>query len=276
MVISYVVKNQDTPVISVVMADYNTPSSNLVNAVKSILAQTFQNFELLIVDDASSRPTRTILDDITDDRLRIIRHDHNSGSAAARNSAIGAAGGEYIVLIDTDDWVEPTYISTLYKAIVANPEYTAISCRAREFQDDGTTGSIVGRVGEKSAKNIIRKDLPVHAASIMRRADLIAVGGYPNYRRGQDYALWCELLIAGKRLKVIEPVLYQYRVNLSDYSKRTLWRRRHGIYASIHYYPQLGASIFDYRYIAKSIVAGLLPSRMLKVLSERRRTEEYT
>lgn len=264
---------QSEPALSVLMADFNTPAENLRAAVRSILAQEFTDFEFIIVDDASDRPTQKILEGFTDERLIVIRHQENQGFAAALNTGIEAARGEYLVRMDTDDWVEPSYIATLYRAIVLEPEYTVISCRAREFSDDGSTGAIVGFIGEKRRGNIIRGDVPVHAASIMRRADLAAVGGYPNYRRSQDYALWCELILAGRRLKVIAPTLYYYRVNLSDYDKRRLWSRRYGIWAKVIYFPRMKASALDYWYIVKSIVAGVLPARSVKAISEKRRRQ---
>lgn len=273
MAVELVNRKRGAPAITVLITDYNTPPENLSHAVRSILAQSFQNFELLIVDDGSDRPTRSVLEEISDDRLRLIKHEMNEGTAAALNTGMRAATGEYVVRIDSDDRVKPTYIETLYQAILEEPEFAVISCRAQEFRSDGSFGTIVGRVGEKRAENIIRGDTPVHGASLMRRSDILDVGGYPNYRRGQDFALWSELVLSGKRLKVIEPILYHYRVDVSDYKKRKLWKRRHSIYASIRYYPKLQASPLDYRYIAKSVVAGLLPSRVLKFLSEKRRSD---
>lgn len=264
-------RDQDLPIISVLMSVFNTPSENLRVAIKSILTQTYQNFEFVIVDDGSERPTQLVLNEFEDDRLKVIRHNRNRGTAAAANTGIGASQGEYLVRMDSDDWVEPSYVDTLYQAIRQWPEYTAVSCRAQEYRDDGDSGPVVGSVGEKTSKSIIRGDMPVHGASIMRRADVVGVGGYPQYKRGEDKALWSELILNGKRLRVIEPILYHYRVNLSDYRKRKLRNRRDSISAALYYYPKLGASVFDYRYIAKSIIAGLLPSKVHKVVSEKLR-----
>lgn len=261
-------EEREVPTVTVLITDYNTPPENLQGAVGSIFAQSFQDFELLIVDDGSARPTQSALKEFTDDRLRILRHDINQGTAVALNTGMQAAAGEYVVRIDSDDWVHSTYIMTLYQAILEEPEFAVISCRGREFRTDGSSGTIVGRVGEKRAKDIIRGDLPVHGASIMRRRDVLAVGGYPDYRRGQDFALWSELVLNNKRLKVIDPILYRYRVDVVDYKKRSLWRRRHSIFARLHYYPRLGASPLEYSRIAKSVIAGLLPSKLLKFVSE--------
>lgn len=262
------IEKKNKPLISILMADYNTDPENLASAVESILDQTYDNFEFIIVDDGSTRNTQTVLQKLQDIRMTVIRHEVNRGFVAALNTGLRAAKGEFIVRMDTDDLVDPTYVDTLVTAMEQNPEYSVISCRARQFRDDGSLGPIVGQVGEKRAKNIIRRDPPVHGASIMRRSDLVEVGGYPDYRRAEDFALWCELLLHGKRLKVIEPVLYKHRVNAADYSKRRLRHRTRGISALFFYYPKLGASVLDYRYIAMSVIAGALPSSWLKRVSE--------
>ena len=88
--------------ISVVLPTFNR--ANLVSrAIKSVLAQSYEYFEFIIVDDCSDDNTKEIVDSFTDPRIRYISHEKNSGASAARNTGIKAARGDYIAFLDSDD-----------------------------------------------------------------------------------------------------------------------------------------------------------------------------
>lgn len=103
-----------TPEISVIIPVYNVAHC-LEKCLDSVLAQTFRNFELILVDDGSTDTSDEICDRYAaaDRRIRV-RHIPNGGVSNARNLGIEAAQGTWIVFIDSDDWVEPTYLSHLY------------------------------------------------------------------------------------------------------------------------------------------------------------------
>ncbi len=91
-----------TPVVSVIIPTYNR-GIHMRRSVLSVLDQTYRDFELIIVDDASTDNTEDIVKDFNDKRIRYIRHDNNKGAPAARNSGIKAARGEFIAFQDSDD-----------------------------------------------------------------------------------------------------------------------------------------------------------------------------
>lgn len=106
--------------ISVLMLTYNR--ENLVSrAIESILAQTYRDFEFIIVDNGSSDKSGEIADEYAaqDERIRVIHRDRGSISAG-RNTALDAAKGEYIAFIDDDDWVEPDFLEFLLNLILEN------------------------------------------------------------------------------------------------------------------------------------------------------------
>lgn len=90
------------PLVSVVIPTYNRPAL-LLRAIESARRQTHANLEIIIVDDASSEDVRPLIDNFNDPRIRCLRHDVNRGGAAARNTGIQAAVGEYIAFLDDDD-----------------------------------------------------------------------------------------------------------------------------------------------------------------------------
>jgi len=93
---------ESAPLVSVIVPTYNR-ASMLVRAIDSVLSQTFKNLEVLIVDDASTDNTGSIIEQLSDSRIRYLRHKTNRGGSAARNTGIQAATGKYIAFLDDDD-----------------------------------------------------------------------------------------------------------------------------------------------------------------------------
>lgn len=95
----------EEPLVSVIVPTYNR-ATLIARALRSVLAQTYQNIEVIVVDDASSDTTTEVVASLQDGRIKYIRHDANRGGAAARNTGISAASGSFIAFQDSDDeWV---------------------------------------------------------------------------------------------------------------------------------------------------------------------------
>jgi len=108
------------PTVSVIIPTYNR--AHLVGrAIRSVLNQTYQDFELIVVDDASTDNTEEVIRSFDDNRIRYIRHDENKGAAAARNTGIRAARGWYIAFQDSDDEWMPTKLEKQIKALENAP-----------------------------------------------------------------------------------------------------------------------------------------------------------
>ncbi len=103
-----------TPEISVILPVYNA-ASTVGRCMESILAQTFRNFELLVVDDGSNDGSGEMCDGFAarDNRIKVI-HQANAGVSAARNRALDSASGRYICFVDADDWAEERYLETFF------------------------------------------------------------------------------------------------------------------------------------------------------------------
>src|SRR5688572_2890462 len=90
------------PRVSVVIPVFNRPLA-VLQAIESVLAQTVQDFELIVVDDGSDDGTPDTLAGLTDPRIRIVRHPQRRGGSAARNTGIRAAAADYVAFLDSDD-----------------------------------------------------------------------------------------------------------------------------------------------------------------------------
>jgi glycosyltransferase involved in cell wall biosynthesis len=142
--------------VSVVIPVYNR-SAELRRAIRSVLAQSYTDFELIVVDDASIEDIAAVVDEFGDKRLRLIRKTVNQGAASARNTGIEAATGRWVAFLDSDDEWLPRKLERQIERLAGRPKDARISCsgyvilhaqdsRAREFRPadwHGTTRQLV-------------------------------------------------------------------------------------------------------------------------------------
>jgi glycosyltransferase involved in cell wall biosynthesis len=129
------IHSNSLPVFSVVIPTHNR-AHLLARAIRSVLAQTFQFFELLIIDDASTDETAQMVKLFVDSRLRYIRRESSGGAAAARNTGIRQAKGEFITLLDDDDEYLPQFLEETYQHFTTASEQVGLSwCGLRRVED---------------------------------------------------------------------------------------------------------------------------------------------
>jgi glycosyltransferase involved in cell wall biosynthesis len=181
----------------------------LDEAVDSVLSQTCQDFEILIVNDGSTDPaTDALLTGYRRPRTRVIQMPH-AGLAAARNLGIANATGEYLCALDADDRLEPTYFEKAVGLLDADSSIGFVSCWLRTFGD------------EEWDWKPDRCDLPallwedtVLTAALVRREAVVAVGGYDTkmpVQGDEDWDLWLTLVEHGYRGAILREVLFNYR-----------------------------------------------------------------
>ncbi len=113
--------------ISVIVPVYNR-ADTILRAVASVMAQTRTDWELLLVDDGSTDTTLAVMEALTDPRIRVLRHHQNRGAAAARNTGIRAAQGEYLAFLDSDDAWHPDKLATQIAQLECAPDNIRASC----------------------------------------------------------------------------------------------------------------------------------------------------
>ena len=128
--------NQNIPAISVLIPVYNV-EEYLEECVESILQQSHQDFEIILVDDFSSDNSRSICEKLKeqDSRIRTIYHTHNKGVSAARNTCLRAAIGKYIAFVDSDDLVKPNYLKEMYD-IAEKTGADVVATGGREYRQN--------------------------------------------------------------------------------------------------------------------------------------------
>lgn len=207
--------NQDDPLISVIVPCYNQ-GQYLDEAVDSVLAQTYQNFEIIIVNDGSTEPESIkILNNYHKPRTQVI-HTSNQGVCRARNTAIETAQGKYIFPLDADDKIAPTYLEKALKIIENNLDVGIVYCETILFgaQEGTSTSSPLPKMflGQDSLPEILLHNR-IHNSALYRKSDWELVNGYnPNMVYGlEDYDFWLSVLATGKKAYLIEEYLYFWR-----------------------------------------------------------------
>jgi glycosyltransferase involved in cell wall biosynthesis len=183
------------PLVSVAVSTWNR--ADLVGrAVRSVLAQTFGDFELLVVDDGSTDATPDVICRIEDSRLRYIRHDQNRGISCTRNTAITRARGEWMAFLDDDNEWAADYLERQLALAASRPGADVVYCRARRH-DDRTGRDIAWTQGVREGRvfrNVVDGWHLLMSCVMIRRALLVEIGGLDE-RLGttEDVDLWLRL-----------------------------------------------------------------------------------
>lgn len=256
---------KDEVLVSVIMSEYNTHEELLEESIRSILNQTYENFEFILIDDCGQNDVTEFVKTFSDDRIKVIKNPSNIGLVKSLNKALEVAKGKYIVRMDTDDFCYPERIEKQLKFMEEHPEYDIISGKAKFYNGEEIFGEtkFTGEV----TKDIILKqgNSPIIHPTVMAKKEiLLKVGGYPDYKRCEDLALWTELILNGYRMYVMDEFLLRYHLSINDYSKRNLKTRKDYFRYLKEKYLKLKPSFFRYTYIIfKNIIAGIMPYKMM-------------
>ncbi|HIA50906.1 MAG TPA: glycosyltransferase [Candidatus Melainabacteria bacterium] len=192
------------PLVSILMPYYRL-GEFLVDAVQSVKNQTYQNWELIIVDDCSpDNPALEVLASETDARIHVSRNEKNLGCAASRNVAAAQSKGEYFLPLDSDDVLAPTYIEKTVKAM-AETGASAVYTHVKYF---GKQELIY--IPSIDLVDIFTGHFPCNTLLLKRESFDIA-GGYKNLNVVEDTEFWISLIESGAKFTCIPEPLYHYR-----------------------------------------------------------------
>ncbi len=195
------------PRASIVIACYNQ-GRYLDEAVDSALAQTYEDLEIVIVDDGSTDPaTHAKTRSLRRPKTRVL-HTENQGLPSARNTGIRAARGEYILPLDADDRLAPAYLEKAVAVLEVRPEVGIVYGQAEYFDgQSGTWESPPYSLSEMLLHNLI------YCSAVFRKADWEQVGGYkPVMKYGwEDWEFWLSLLELGRQVYQLPQTVFFYR-----------------------------------------------------------------
>lgn len=216
------------PKISIVMAVYNGMPF-LPQAIESVLAQTFSNFEFIIVNDCSTDQSRACIEGYDDERIRLINLEENGGQTAALNRGLQSARAPYIARQDADDRSKPERLARQVDFLESHPDYWLVGTSADLIDE---RNRVSGISSQPETDEAIRAQFDAHSnafyhGSVMFRRDVLeAVGLYrEGFRTSQDYDYWVRISEHGKVCN-LQSALYQYRLHEGQMTFTSYYRMK--------------------------------------------------
>lgn len=210
-----------TPTLTIGLPFYNDKST-LELAIKSVFAQTYQDWELILLDDGSSDGSLEIARGIKDPRVRLVSDGQNKGLICRLNQIVQIATGEYVARMDADDLMQPTRIEKQMNYLLAHKDTDLVDTGTYSIDRDGNPCGKRG-LGDINTdpKQVLRHALLLHASIIGKRSWFLDNPYDPAYIRAEDYELWCRTYARSSFARIKEPlyIVREGKVNVKNYEK---------------------------------------------------------
>jgi len=207
----------DKNLISIIIITRNR-AGFISEAIESALGQSFPDWELIIIDDASQDNTREIAESYAkkDGRIKYFRNDEHLRISKSRNKALSLARGEYVAVLDSDDvWSDRDKLKKQYEFLERNKDYVLVGGRVIVIDEFGKeTRRYFNRESDEDIRwKILFQNQFAHSGVMFRREAALKAGGYDDSLNiGEDYDLWLKLGTLGKMANLKEYLL-KYRVH---------------------------------------------------------------
>ena len=203
--------------ISIIIACYND-HEYIEKAVQSALDQTYNNKEIIVIDDGSNAITKEVLGRL-ESKIDLLITQKNAGVSKARNNGIYASTGKYILNLDSDDHFEPTFSEKAIEVFQRNRDATIVSCYANWFSSAVDTTPFRPEGGH--IKNALLNNVAM-GSSMFKKQDWALVGGYDEsmHQGYEDWEFYIRLLKDGGVTIIIPELLFNYRNKKDSRNKK--------------------------------------------------------
>lgn len=211
----------DKPRVSFIVLSYNY-EAYILKTLRSILDQTFSDFELVVVDDASSDRSREAVRSFGDPRIHLYVNEQNLGGAASYNRAVSLCRGEYLVNLDADDWIDCRKTEVQLRAFERDPlldilgTYVSyVDAAGKNHSESAKYEALTNRPRDLNlVSNWIATNFLCRSSTMVRRSVHERIGlDEPTMVRAPDYELWTRALSNGCRFGVVHEPLTFYRLH---------------------------------------------------------------
>lgn len=257
------------PTISVLMSVYNG-LPYLADAVDSILAQTFSDFEFIIIDDLSIDGSLAILEKyaVTDQRIKLVKNPQRLGLGNNLRSGVQIAVGKWIARMDADDVSLPERLAKQLEYITKHPNTDVLGAFAIDIDENGNS---IGERRVPTSHEDIRKYIwtcpIIHPTAFMKRTSILAAGSYGSERRRQDYALWFRCAAAGLKFANLPEPLLKYRFTGDYFNRNNLPALVDQVKIGWKGCWLIKASLIAYIGVTVPLIKGILPKSFGMVVS---------
>lgn len=208
--------------VSVITPTFNC-GAYILETIRSVQAQTFDNWEMIIVDDCSTDDTKEIVGQACekDPRIKYVRLKTNSGAAVARTEAMKLAKGNYMAFLDSDDLWKPEKLEKQL-AFMEENRYPFTATAYEKIDESGRKLNKIVNVIDRTSYNRLLLDCPIGNSTVMYDVDKMGKFEVPNIKKRNDDALWLKMLKQEKYIYGLQEVLMEYRVRPNSISSNKL------------------------------------------------------
>ncbi len=248
------------PLVSVLMSVYNA-EKYLKEAIQSVLTQTYENFEFIIVDDGSEDNSLSIINQIKDERIRLIVNEKNKGLIYSLNKGLETAVGKYVIRMDADDISDPERFDTQIRYMEKHPE---IGISGTAYQSFGEGFSSKTRILEsnplQNKADLMFYPVLAHPSVIMRKSvlDENNLRYSEEFKNAEDYGLWVEASNFTK-ISNIRKKLLNYRILDKSITRQANkdFNSRFNIHKKIYqlYFERIGLHLSDQELLLHFIIS---------------------
>lgn len=258
--------------ISVLMGIYNC-AETLSDAINSIISQTYNNWELIICDDASKDNSLLIAENFAnkDNRIKIIYNSTNMGLNYTLNHCLKYASGDFIARQDGDDISLPERFEKQVEFLENNPEFMIVSTPMIFFDENGEWGQSKPII-EPTAFDVVCGSPICHAPVMMHKICMDKVDGYTVNKkmlRVEDVNLWIKLYAAGYKCKNLEKPLYKMRNDINALNRRKYIYRINSTYTRLLGCKLLNLSLKAYLLAFKPMIIGIIPAKLRQYIKRK-------
>ena len=178
--------------VSIITPSYNTEKF-IDKTIKSVLNQTYKNWEMIIVDDCSNDNTDNIVANFNDSRIKYIKNNKNSGAAVSRNRALKEAKGKWIAFLDSDDLWMPNKLEKQIN-FMKNNGYSFSYSRYREIDENGNDLNVEICGPKKITKRVMYNYCWPGCLTVMYDSEKVGIIQIEDIKKNNDYAMWLQII----------------------------------------------------------------------------------
>ena len=209
--------------VSILLPLYKSKVEWLSGAISSIQNQSYGNIKIYLLDDQVGEEGNEYIKKVKveDERVEIIKNDRNRGLTYTLNNALKIVDTEFIVRMDDDDYSIQNRIEEQLRFFEENPAVDALGSNAIAIEEDGSEHGLLKKNIPLTPSSIKTHSLfecsMIHPSMMMRRTKILSVGGYPEVKYAEDYALWMRMLFSGNCIFAnLEAPFIKYRKRRSN------------------------------------------------------------
>lgn len=253
--------------ISVIMGIYNCEST-LAEALDSLLAQTYQDFKVIMCDDGSVDGTYALAKTYAErhpSKFVLIRNEHNLGLNATLNRCLDLVDTPYTARMDGDDISLPERFEVQIDFLENHPEYAFVSTSMICFDENGDFKTFSHADGSPAKKDFIKRTPFYHAPVMVRTEAYKLVGGYTVEKRllrVEDYHLWFKMYAKGYHGYNLSEAYYKMRDDRNAVARRNWMNRKNEVYVKLIGYKMLNLPFYVYPAAIIPVLKYLLPTKI--------------